>query len=483
MRNRPPRPNPTEPSTASRAGGPRATSLASGTETIAARAPSEEPGTLRRYWETAKRSDFMRKVAETYVTQIALIGMSLVTTVAVTRALGPEGRGLYSVAMAVGAIGVLIGNVGLQASNTYYLSQDRALLPSILGNSMLISVGVGGLGGAVIWEIFSLRPHLAPVHGVLLVLGLAWVPAGICYTLLGRILLALNEVRSYNKLELLHRCCALALIGVVIVSHRVGPHEILAANLLALVATSGWALAKLRPFLSRFPWPSFVLLYQHSAVGFRSYIITVLSFLVVRIDLLMVKYLLNSEQTGYYSVASTMADYILMLPAVSALILFPRLAAITDIAEKVRQTRSAVIGTAVALATLLTVASVVARVAVLFLFGKAFLPAADAFIWLTPGIFTLGVEIVAVQFMNSLGYPKVLIWIWSVSVLLNVTLNLWAIPRFGIKGAAAVSSISYTLTLLAILFAIWRRCYRTHRESMPPTSTTEINVARNQICS
>ena len=53
-----------------------------------------------------------------------------------------------------------------------------------------------------------------------------------------------------------------------------------------------------------------------------------------------------------------------------------------------------------------------------------------------------------------MGYPRIVIWIWGVSVALNVFGNLWAIPHLGIAGASLMSSISYTLTLFAILAVI-----------------------------
>src|SRR3972149_6606561 len=91
----------------------------------------------------------------------------LVTSVLVARILGPEGRGLYAVAMAVGAIGVQFGNLGLHASNTYYVARERSLLPALIGNTLLVSFVVGGSGSVLAWIVFSLRPELAPVPGLL----------------------------------------------------------------------------------------------------------------------------------------------------------------------------------------------------------------------------------------------------------------------------------------------------------------------------
>ena len=117
-------------------------------------------------------------------------------------------------------------------------------------------------------------------------------------------------------------------------------------------------------------------------------------------------------------------------------ILFPRLSAVTDRGEKLRQAEKATLGTAVVLIPLLGLAAVMVKPVVYILFGKEFLPAISPFLWLLPGILAMGMETAIVQYLNSLGYPLSLVWIWLGSTLLNIALNFWAIPRFGISGAS-----------------------------------------------
>src|SRR5262249_15258771 len=153
----------------------------------------------------------------------------------------------------------------------------------------------------------------------------------------------------------------------------------------------------------------------------------------------------------------TLGDYILMFPSVIALILFPKLSAVGSLPEKLRQAKKAVWGTALALVPLLIVVAFFVKPAIYILFGQAFIPATDAFVWLIPGIFTLGIEVTSVQFLNSMGYPKVLIGVWVATVVVDVLLNLWAIPHFGIRGAAFVTSISNSVALMGVLLIIWQR--------------------------
>src|SRR4030043_1134751 len=104
---------------------------------------------LRTFYSRIVSSDFIRKVGETFITRICLIGIGLVTSVIVARILGPEGRGLYAVAATIGAIGVQFGNLGLHGSNTYYLARARSLLPALIGNTLLVSFVVGGAGSGL----------------------------------------------------------------------------------------------------------------------------------------------------------------------------------------------------------------------------------------------------------------------------------------------------------------------------------------------
>jgi O-antigen/teichoic acid export membrane protein len=420
----------------------------------------ERPASGLAHLRRLVASDFVRKVAETYATQIILLVLSLLTSVAVARALGPQGRGLYAVAMAMGIIGVQFGNLGLHASNTYYLAQNRSLLPRLLGNSLAVSLGLGGALAFCALGVFSAWPRLAPLEGNLLWLGLAWIPIGLAYLLMENLLLGLQDIRSYNKVEVLNRALTLVLIGSLILSGRTTAQLVFVATLLALVLSLGWAVRLLWRSISLFPKPSFSLLWGHFQVGIKAYLIALFGYLLLRIDLLMVKYLLGPEEAGYYSIASTMGDYILMLPTVIGLILFPRLSALVECQEKLRQARKVSVGTALALVPILGFAGLAAKPAVRIVFGKAFLPAVGAFLWLIPGIFAMGVEITLVQFLNSLGYPSIVVWIWFAAALLNIGLNFWAIPHFGIAGASMVSSVSYSLVSLSVVLMVGRRGYK-----------------------
>lgn len=101
---------------------------------------------------------------------------------------------------------------------------------------------------------------------------------------------------------------------------------------------------------------------------------------------------------------------------------------------------------------MLAMAGFLAKPIVTVLYGKAFLPSVSAFFWLSPGILFLGVETVAVQFVNSIGFPITVVMVWILASLLNVGLNMWAIPVYGIVGASMVSSLSYFVVFVLVIW-------------------------------
>lgn len=418
-------------------------------------------------------SDFVHKVSETFATQLLLIVIGFATTVAVARSLGPTGRGIYATMVAVGALGVQFANLGLHVSNIYYVAKDRTLLSTLLGNAVLVSVVVGGFIAAVVALISTyFWPQIAPLQGPTLILAVSWIPLGLCYLLVRNLLLGMMEVRWYNKLELQNRIVMCCILAVLILSRQLTVATAFLAMTVGVIVSLIRGFWRLQRVAGRFSRPSVAVLLHNLPLGLRGYLTCLFSFMVLRIDLLMVKTMLGPEQTGYYSIAATLADYVLMLPAVIGSILFPRLSAQSDHTAKLRFSNIVTLGSAALLLPLVIVCGLSARIAIHLVFGKAFEPAALAFVYLLPGVFLLGVQTVAVQFLNSIGYPKIVIGAWALTTVLNVGLNFWVIPRYGIVGASTVSSITYSAVCLFVLIIISR-----YRESAPSTAGLAVDQA------
>jgi O-antigen/teichoic acid export membrane protein len=412
-------------------------------------------------WRSATGTELRRNIFETYGARVLVVVVTFATAVVIARGLGPAGRGLYAVAAAVGAIGLQFSNLGLHLSNTYYVAKYRPLLPALIGNSLAV-VCVSCLLAALIGIGFVFWPKLSPVHGTLLLLALASVPVGLAYLLTQGLLLGVNEVRAYNQIECGSKLLVLALICVPALVHRGTVQLFFGVTLFSVMLGFFWALLRLRRASTNPPELSLSVFRQSISTGINAYMILFFGFLVLRIDLLMVKYMLGATEAGYYSISQVLAENTMMFPVVVGSLLFPKLSAIKEREEKLRLANKAVLVTAALMLPVVVIATLVAGPVISTAFGRNFLPAASPFAWLMPGTYFLGIEAVMVQLLNSEGFPPIIVVAWIVDTIINVALNFWAIPRYGIAGASIVSSVCYFLMFVLVAAVVWKRNYARH---------------------
>jgi O-antigen/teichoic acid export membrane protein len=218
-----------------------------------------------------------------------------------------------------------------------------------------------------------------------------------------------------------------------------------------------WTIHRLRAYFSRLPKPSLPLFKANLHYGLKAYLAAFFAFLVLRIDLLMIKYMLDAKQVGYYSIAVSMADLTYMLPVVIGSLLFPKLSALSDGEKKWKLTRKIALGVGVLMLFAVTVSSLLAGVLVRFLFGDAYLPAVPAFIWLMPGIVMLSINVILMNYFASTGMPMVTVYSPALAAGLNIAMNLKLIPSLGIRGASVSSVASYGLMLGCSFVYLWNK--------------------------
>jgi O-antigen/teichoic acid export membrane protein len=405
-------------------------------------------------WRRAMHSDFLAKMAETLITRVVLVGVGLLAAMLVARQLGPGGRGLYAVATTVAAIGVQFGNLGLYASNTYFVSRDQRLLPELLGNSLVVSFGFGSLIVIISYVLFAAWPRLAPVTGFALIIALIWVPFGLAYLLLQNLLLGLQKIRDYNKIELVSKTSGVLLILLLAASQQLTVESALLGGLLAVIMGFAWSLGKFRGYFGLLALPAYHSFKEQFFYGLKAYVAAFLGFLVFRINLLMIKFLLDIEQAGFYSIGAIMAEMIYLLPAVAGMILFPKLSAMSSLEEKWLFTTRFTWGLGLFMILFIIGSAFVAKSTIRLVFGAAFLPSLPPFLWLLPGIFLFSINSCYMNFFASIGMPMITIYSPGLALLVNFLLNMILIPSWGIVGASLSTLAASGVMLAASLIYI-----------------------------
>ena len=418
-------------------------------------------------WVTSGRallgSRFLQQVTGTLVARLAIVALGLVGSVIIARSLGPSGRGEYAVAVAVSATAVQIGNLGLHTSSSWAASQRPELVGKLLANGVVWSFVVGCALGVAAWMVALAFPAVLPVPQDLLGLALVSVPFGLAYLVVANLLLGLQKVRNYNTLELSNRALSVAAIGALVAVGVASPLStygaVVAATLLSTVGGAAWIARRRRGVR-----PDRRVLIEFGGYGLRAYVAALFTFLVLRIDLLLVQYSLGSLEAGLYSIAVSLADVLYLLPVVVSTLLFPRLSAQSDRRVVWHEARRAVI-VILALTSLLgLVAVTLGGPLITLLYGDAFSPATPAFQWLVPAVILLSAHTVLMHYYYAVGAPAVTIYAPLTGAALNVVLNLVLIPVFGIVGASLASCGAYAAMLILSWWGFARA--RPHIESI-----------------
>jgi len=173
----------------------------------------------------------------------------------------------------------------------------------------------------------------------------------------------------------------------------------------------------------------------------------------------MIKEMLSAEQVGYYAAAVRLSEAWYFVPMAITSSVFPAIINAKKQSEKLYYQRlqklyDLMVWLAVAIALPTTfLAPWVIRV----LYGDAFLPAAGVLsIHIWTGVF-VGLGLAGAYYTIE-NYTRIFFYKTSVGVLLNILLNYFWIPKFGIVYAALATLLSqFTANYLLDLFIIKAR--------------------------
>ena len=405
-------------------------------------------------------SHFSRHVAWTFGTRILMIANSVVAGIIVARWLGVEGFGKLSVINVSVTTLVQMGSLGLPSANTYFIAKDSSYFRKAAFNSLMFALLVGSALAVALAVLAQLRPAwFGFVSPELFCVAAISIPFQLL-TLIGlNIFLAMGNVREFNLLDLLGQSFVLinAFVALIVLQASLGTLitiNSVTAVLLGLVIVVLLAVSARKHSGTVDIWRGdFTLLGQMMKYGIKSHLSILAGTLIFRADLLVVNHFRGAAEAGVYGVASQMATMLMLLPAVIATLLFPRVTAEQD--ETGKSTSLVARHTAFIMLLCCLAAGPLSLLLPVF-YGSAFLDSSMQLMILLPGVYLVGLQSVLVQHFNAMGLPKTVPLFWLITLAINILLVFAFVPRFGARGAAVASTISYSLiSVLVTSYFLW----------------------------
>jgi len=398
------------------------------------------------------RNSYLRHLALSMGTKLAMIALRLLRNVLLARILGPSERGLFALLSTLPDLLSAATSGGLNSAVGYQAAKQRdmgLLLTQVLVYGCLLA-GLLTLVCVFLVREFGSDLEITVQLGLLAWLLLLAVPMTVLKSGLLTLHNASGGVGAFNALRLTESLAPLLLFLGLFWMWR---DEALEAALIswlcgiALVLVLGlWWLRRQHPLALRWDRGGQRELLSYSA---KSHPDLLFQQVILRSDYLFIGAMLGSTALGHYAMASAAAELLLIVPEAVTTPLMKRL--LQQDAGMERLTPLALRLTATVMLGACLNMALIGRWLIVTLFGADYAPAYPALLALLPGL--LGLCYASILRLDLLGKnrPGTVSLLMGAGAALNLVLNVLLIPTWGIVGAAAASSIAYLAVTLAML--------------------------------
>jgi O-antigen/teichoic acid export membrane protein len=403
-----------------------------------------------------------------FLSRLLSVVFTIGTSIFLTRALGVRGRGEFALFTASAGVLALLLGWGLDSAIRYFVAQKKVDL-----SAMAASLGayLAALGPVLFLLVHLNDTVLAnellipssiqiPSVEVLLV---ATVLANIGFSGVSSMLTGSMDFTPLNIASVAFSFASFVAYGVLWLAEELGWFEveillILAVQLALIVANMAtlgliaWHRLRIRLPSPLVKQATLLRMVRYGSVAFLA---TLLQFLNYRVDYWIVQYFRGDEALGLYSLASSLAMMLWMLPRAAASVLLPATAAGDVGATAVHAARISrvAVGVGVALTAPLVP---FARWWIGLLFGEEFAESATPFVILLTGCIPFIATIVLASSLAGMNRLDINLRASGAGLLVTVVLDILLIAKWGLEGAAVASAASYLVTTGIVVAAFAR---------------------------
>lgn len=403
---------------------------------------------------------FTENTLITFFSNWILFALSLGASIIIARSLGPEGKGIYTIAFLVPTLLITFTDIGIGPASIFHIGRKKYSPKKVFGADIIFSGFLSIvciLIGLVLIFFWGSQIFPGVARGYLL-LSLLVIPFRFFSGFITDILLATHKIKKYNLVAMIQNFVFLASVVITMIAIHLNVLWVLLLQIFSIFISCiflfYWTFKETNGINFK---PGKKIFKDFILYGLPIYLISISWFLHLRIDTLLVNKFLLPAAVGVYSIAVGLAEKISSVAQSAGTILFPKIC--SEIDEKkdfIKHFTPLACRNIIFITILMSVfLFFIAPWLVVFLYSAKFAGAILPLRILLIGMISVAGSKIIASDLSGRRVLKPRVIIGFISVLINILLNLFLIPHFGIKGAAFATSISYTiLFLLTILVYI-----------------------------
>lgn len=393
---------------------------------------------------------FLKNIAVTFSSRILILLLGIISNIIIAREVGAEGIGTYTTIVTTSSILVMLLGGGLNWSNTYLVGKNKSYLNDVFFNSLSFSILVSiVLITLYLTKISEIIANTLQVNNNIIPAILISIPLTLIWNNNQAITLGLQEIKKYNVISIIN-IASLVLFNLIFLHiFDLKFKGVLISWILSIIITIISSIY----FISsnvEFKYTVNPLLFIESIkLGIKAAILNMIGYLLLRSDIYMIGYFIGVEAVGIYSAAVFISELVSKAPSMIGTLLFPIVSANEN--KEVQNITAKLCRSSIFIGTILCLfLSILGKSLILISFGSNFITSYYSLLYLIPGMISLSGSVILSNYFSGKGYPRYMISISVISLIINVLLNILLIPKYGIIGAAISTSISYIANLLLI---------------------------------
>ncbi len=397
---------------------------------------------------------FTKNILHTFSLQIIGFPLGVLISVIITRTLGPEGKGIFALAMLIFSLLSMFAGFGLNQATAYYVANKKYTTREVFGSNIIIAslISILALGAGLIL-IFFFNDTLFPgVKRDYLFLALLLFPVAYFFELASQILLGLEKIQSYNNVKFLTSLIYFFLLAGIFLFSSLTVGLAIAANILSYVATGIVLFLLVKKEIGKLTLTlNKGYLKDAFSYGLKVYPASMFYLSRYQINVFLLNMFLNPAAVGFYVTALGVSEITQWFSKSTSTVLFPKVAGETN--EKNLREFTPIICRNILFITFLGIVFlfIFAKWVIIILYSREFLPSIMPFQIILIGTVAVAGWIILNTDIFARGKPMINTYIFGSSVALNTILNIFLIPRFGIIGASWALTISYLIMFLITL--------------------------------
>jgi O-antigen/teichoic acid export membrane protein len=398
-----------------------------------------------------------QRIAFNTTVQIAARTVSLVLLLVafgvVTRYLGVEGFGAYSLVLTFVALVVSIADIGLTQIGVRELAVREGAWEELIGNLLVLRVVVAVAAALVLFAVSPFVPYEDRVQSGLRV-GAAAVFVLVLAGLPAIVFQATMRLHWAAVVELAGSASGLLFV-VVVTKAELGFLALIAATLVAACISTFTAFALAARLVSLRPRFARAEARRLLAASLPVALFSVLGILHFRIDTVLLSLLRSLDDVGTYSAAYRFLEQVLFVPTLFIAAVYPLLAGYAgrnDLRLGPTVNRSLAFLLLVALPVAATTAILAPDLVELFA-GSSFDDSVGPLRVLTLAVVFMFVNTLFSSLLIVYHEQRRLAWLIGITLLANIGVNMLLIPPFGPMGAAAATVVTEAAS--GAVMAVW----------------------------